>query len=380
MDVAHVVIRLGETTLDDACVHAGERFWIGSHAGAHLAVAGIGAFPLVTGEGTDFTVRTPIGTVLAVDGRAIDATELRLAHGRAVTLVLGLAAIEIELAPLPRVPVPRPPPDARPAAYTAISLLAHLAVWGAAIELAPDEAHITGRPRLVAICLRHSSDGEQTTAPARDAKVVDVTTALEVAAPATPRAVAPVATATDHPRPQTGERDEPLSTITAAEELTRPLDHVDIAGSLDQVGPLYFPDEAPGFGKARQFDPTHRADYQSIASGRFPTIAHGSGAGDAYDIERDVQLCGTSGCRTDGPITEEQMLAAIEPQLAHLSRCDPARHGEVLVEMTIDAGGKVSDIRADGLGDVAHCAATVIAAVEFPTADGITHASLPLGY
>jgi|HubBroStandDraft_6_1064221.scaffolds.fasta_scaffold105305_2 hypothetical protein len=381
MDVAHVVIRIGETTIEDACVRAGERFWIGSRAGAQLAVAGIGAFPLVTGEGTEFTVRAPIGTTLAVDGRAIDANELRLTSGSVVTLGFGLAAIEIELAPLPHMPVPRPPPEARPAAYTAISLLAHLALWGAAIELAPDEVYITARPRLVSIGLRHSFDRDaRTTAPARDAKVVDVTTALDVAAPSTPRPVEPLAVADVHARPKTSERDEPLATITTVDDVSTALDHIDIAGAFDHVGPLYLPDEAPGFGKTRQFDPTHRADYQSIASGRFPTISRGSGAGDAYDIARDVELCAQPGCQASGGITVEQMRAAVEPELNRLSQCDPARHGEVLVDLIIGATGKVSEIHANGLGDVATCASNIIAAVEFPAADAVTYASFPLGY
>ncbi len=373
MDVAHVVIRLGETTIEDACVRGGEQFWIGSHAGAHLAVAGIGAFPLVTGEGGDFTVRTPIGTTLAVDGRAIDATELRLAPHTVVTLALGLAAIEIELSPLPHMPVPRPPPDARPAAYTAISLLAHLALWGAAIELAPDEVYITGRPRLVTIGLRHAFDrGVPSTAPARDANVdpattedVGRTTAEHLAAPSTPHPVDPVLVASDHARPKASERAEPIATLTGFDDLATAFDHIDIAGPLDQVGPLYRPDEAPGFGKTRQFDPTHRADYQSIESGRFQTIAHGEHAGGGYDLGRDMKLSLEPGGSVADPLVAQAIRDALEHVPTMTAECNIST-GSVVRRVTIGTNGRPTQIEDLDGSTYDDCASRILASIEFP--------------
>lgn len=301
MDVAHVVIRLGETTIDEAYVRAGEHFLFGA-----------GAFPLVTGEGGGFTVRFG-----ARDGVRLEPSEI-------VRFALGLATVEIRLAVLPTLSVPRPPFDVRPVAYAALSLLAHLGVWLAAIELARG----VHPPRIVAITKRHAflAAPKPTTPPPR----VDRS--------------APVARATQ-PAPAKAH-------------------HI--------VEPVVTADEAPEFGTTHRFDPDERASFASIPTGSYADAL----AGKIDDTGREVELCGKHVCRTSGPIALEDVSRALAPEIAHLATCYATRRGWVELEMTIDASGKATDIHATGLGDVADCVTDVIAAVEFPTAASSTFVQL----
>jgi len=395
MDVAQVEIRLGETTLDRAYIAAGERFWIGSLPGAQLAVAGIGLFPLVTGTSDGFTIRAPVGTALAIDGRASTAEELRLERDRVITIAFALARVEIQLVTLQPAAVPRPPYDVRPAAYTMVSLLAHLSVWAAAIELAPDVVFNPG------VHHRMSLGSHRRFAPPAGAQAPQVLAHIDVtgppeAAPSVAAAIAPsnaaVTTATragSHARnapttpdpTETSDAGQAMSSSVAAAvgDYVRSFDAINIAGALEQVGPLYRPDEASGFGTSRAFDPTGRADYKTIAAGPLAPFARGD-TGEGYDVGRDVELCAPPGCAISGPLSEAQLRHAVEPALWHLASCHGSHHGDVVLDLTIDTHGNVTEIRSGGLGDVAPCAAKVVASIQFPVADVATVARFPLHY
>lgn len=396
MDVAEVAIRIGETTVDHVYVARGERFWIGSLPGAQLAVAGVGLFPLVTGASDGFSIRVPVGTALAVDGRTSSAAELRLEGDRVVTARFGLAALEIRLVQLPRIAIPRPPPDARPAAYTAVSLLAHLAVWAAAIVLVPEVASGGGRHHLMSIgSHRRFEPAAGAQAPQVLARV-DFTgppeaghAVTEAIAPSTARA-ANASRASSHPHkapdtPDPSETHDAGAAITravtaAVGDVVRTFDAVNVEGALAQVGPVYRPDESPGFGSVgtgRLFDPTHRADFQSIAAGRYVTTATGPHAGQGYDLDR-VALCAPPGCATSGPLREAQLRDALEAQRDGIQHCYGARHGTVVLALSIDEHGAVSHISAVGPDEVADCAAQLVAAVQFPAAASATQAKVPL--
>jgi hypothetical protein len=380
MDVAEIAIRIGETMIDRAWVAAGEQFWIGEMPGTQLAVAGLGAFPLVTGTSDGFVLRVPVGTVLVLDGRTCGDRELRLDRDRIAVLAFGLATAEIRLVALPRIAIPRPPPELRPAVYTMVSLLAHLSLWAAAIELAPDLGFGGGRYGHVV-----SIGGYHRFAPS----VIE-------AAP-TPASVEPVLAQTERPRARTHAhhvahahgaseaRDGSMSdlgesTAAAVAEVAKSFDGLHLDRALSNVGAIYRPDEAPGFGRTRLFDPTNRPEFRTIPSGRFATTSTGPHAGAGYDIAGTVELCADAGCQVSGPIDGAQLRDAIGTTSAHLGGCFGARHGTVIIELSIDEHGHADARGSAGTRDIAACAARLVASIEFSPAEASTLASISIAH
>jgi hypothetical protein len=291
MHVAEIAVRLGDTTLEIARVGAGDRFTIGARPGVQLAVAGIGEFPLVESRGTQFVVRAPVGTPLRSDDRLLDERERVLVPHSRVSLVLGLARVDIELVRVEPTLVPRPAFDARPAAYTGASLFAHVVLWAAAGVIAPFVPfvhHRPQRPRLVSIAS------------------VDPPPAPK---PATPR---PVELDDAAPSPSPSPRFEIAKVrqhaIQSTAEVARMFDAIDVRGKLDQVGPVYGGEYKSGdFGTAFIFDPDKRPEFDTIKTGRFETISRGSGAGDDFDrcsdghMVEDPQHPGHHICVPDQP-------------------------------------------------------------------------------
>ena len=393
MDVAEITIRVGETMLDRACVAAGEQFCIGELPGVQLAVAGIGAFPLVTGTPDGFVLRVPIGTALVLDGRVCNDTELRLAPERVARIRFGLADVELRLVALTRIAIPRPPPEARPVAYTVLSLLAHLSVWAAAIELAPGIAFGTGtHARSVAIggYRRFAPSAAQPAPAATPATAAALDDAPELASERPQRASSPAsATKTrEHARGTSDTIEGPGSPgsahdageaiVAAVGEVARTFDGVDLGDAFSNLHPLYRPDEAPGFGRTRLFDPTNRAEFRTIPAGRFATISSGPHAGAGYDIAGDIQLCAAADCEVAGPIDGAQLRDAIGTKSAHLGGCFGARHGTITVAVAIDQTGHVAARAAAGTRDIAECAARFVAELELPAAEQATLASISI--
>jgi hypothetical protein len=385
MDVAQVEARLAETTLDVVFVRPGERYWIGSRPGVQLAIAVAGAFPIVTGGPDGFTVRAPIGVPLVVNGKPTAAVELRLAAGVVCRLELGLATVTIRLVAEARAPVPRPLVDRRPAAYLGASLLAHLCVWAIALAFAAPPRAKLHRPRLVSIGApnRPPPRAEPPTAapPSEHAKrsAADVQVAPNMSDVSAVRASHHLGS---------HEPQEPIAAFASgASELAAVLDQINVVGALDQVGPVYRPEEVQTFGGQHAFDPQTRPGFAAVPTGAYATIDRGHGAGDDYEPAGwrapKLALCATARCQIDGELTGEQMRAALDAQLEPLAACGGhARHGEIVLDLDIDASGKVRAIRGHGhgLGDVARCAAKIVASVEFPAADAATHAQYPIGY
>ena len=337
--VAQVDVRIGETTLERFCVRAGEQLWIGSQPGADLAVAGIGAFPLLTGNANGFVVRPSIADEAA-------PSETRLAPGDVVTLRFGLATVELRLAVLPRTPVPRPPVNPRPAIYTVLSLLAHLCIWGAAARVplpAPPHHRVLARlvhhahePRPVPQEIPHPVPAQPSKSPERPAHRMA-------------------------PRPT--EADAPPPDIAAAfAAVAKAIPDVDWDAEFRGTGDIYRPDEAPGFG-------------QHLASGGFGTVPSGPWA--AIASGNPLMYCVTD-CRTSGPIDLMKLSGDLEGAWTALTKCDYAR-GPAILTFTIGADGHVGRVGTEG-GTGAGCAAKIIASNQFREMAGPTDVTLSLGY
>ncbi|HEY1815054.1 MAG TPA: hypothetical protein VGG74_22055 [Kofleriaceae bacterium] len=361
MHVAQVDLRLGETTLDRTWIGAGKQLWIGSNPGVQVAVAGIGAFPLVTGDASGFVVRAPVGTTLALDGRPIPDGELRLVRGCTVELSFGLARVSIELVPAPHVRVPRPQLDARPAIFATLSLLAHLGVWGTAMAAAPEAPRSAAHLVLARIGTRHSfaTASRQAKPAPRDAVAPDLPqpqmlVALNPAPTVEPRTQSHSIATTDREESGAGPAQSGEDVAMAA-----PSAH---AVSFDHEQ-LYLPDLAPGFGTARIYDPGPRAEFGTIAAGDY-AIAQGTGHDD-YDIGRDLKLSLGPGGSIADPLTAQAIRDALDRTNANAVHCDVIK-GPLVRRVTIEGSGKpvqIEDLQGHIHDD---CASRIIASVEFP--------------
>ncbi|HEY1552878.1 MAG TPA: hypothetical protein VGG28_33845 [Kofleriaceae bacterium] len=279
MHVAEIATRLGDTTLDIVRIGPGERFTIGALAGVQLAVAGIGEFPLVESRGAQFVVRAPVGTPLRAGDRVLDDREHVLVPHARISLVLGLARVDIELARDDAVMLPRPPFDARPAVYTATALAAHLALWAAAAVIAPFVPvvhHRPQRPRLIKIAAVAPRPMPKLVTP----KPVELDE---------PSRTEHVARSHDHAK-QAGV-ESAAKMVHSMNELAHTFDAIDVRGKLDEVGPVYGGDDrSGGFGTVLLFDPDTRPEFDTVKTGRYATISHGSGAGDGYDVCHDGHI------------------------------------------------------------------------------------------
>ena len=126
---------------------------------------------------------------------------------------------------------------------------------------------------------------------------------------------------------------------------------------------LYLPDLAPGFGTARIYDPSPRADFGTIPAGS-DEIAQGTG-NDDYDIGRDLKLSLGPGGSIGDPLTARAIRDALDHTNANAVHCDVIK-GPLVRRVTIEGSGKavqVEDLQGRIQDD---CASRIIASVEFP--------------
>lgn len=315
--IAQVDVRIGDTMLERVYVRAGE----------HLAVAGIGAFPLVM-DATGFVVRTRDG-------------EARLAPGEVMTSRLGLATVEVRLAELVRVPVPRPSVDPRPAIYIAVSLAAQVSIWAAAMRVplpAPPPR------RTLARIVHHSR--EPPPPPPKPAPK-----------PEPPPTPAP----TSKPARRTAKPESSMAHVTAAIADVARATKIDWAAAFSGVGSAYSPDEAPGFGQ--------RPAFQGL--GTIPSAPY------AAIMSGDPLVYCMSTCRATGPIGLRQLSTDLEDAWSALTKCD-YMHGPAILSFTIETDGHASVTQIEG--DGGDCAAKIIAANPVPAMASPTEVLLSLGY
>jgi hypothetical protein len=366
---AQITARFGDSLVETVEIDRDGSYRIGTAPDVDLAVAQIGSFPIVTGDATGFIVRTPVGMG--------DAIDVRLVADQPVTLRFGMIAITVEL--VARVaPLPVKKVDRRPYAFIVGSLIVHLLVWGAAVVFAHPPIANRPRPRTVEHPL------------------------LVKLLPMMPPRVAPHAPATaspSHPPPASGgstrgkrsELDELAAAaastpgdangFSAAYRKYLEADNQHMKDMLDASGPLYVEDDAEGFGKhGGAFDPTHRAGWGTIATGRYKTVSSGRAVGDDYHLAGEsypeLALCESPHCEIAGSLDKDAVQHVIAPQVAALANC--VGQDSLTLALEIAPSGHVKKVH--GHGKIGRCAANVIGQLAFPEADGPTTATYTIGY
>ena len=227
--------------------------------------------------------------------------------------------VEVEA---PRRSLPRRPIEIRPLAYTLFSLAVHATVlWLAAREALPPLPSVTTESTGHRARIGTFSQSAQTVNRAAKPPPAEVPIAPAIAPPPSP--------------PPARGRGKPA-----------------IADSVPH-----------------HFDPAANADFDTIRTGSFATLATGRTTGEHYGVDAErsrlvVVSCDETTCLVVGGEAEAGPIRkVVERHLAEITACYRNHAGKVEVDFGLDAAGKV-----DGLvvgGDRDHCIADVIHAIEF---------------
>ena len=349
-EVVEVVARFAGTILDVAHVGPAATYRIGCAPGVDLAVPGVTCFPLVTGD----IVRCPIGLAESQQG---EATVLRV----------GALELHITRTRLPDRTLPPPRFELRTSAFLAASLVAHLAIWFAAVRFAPLErlAPPRVRPRLVHLAI---ADEPRPPAPITPPPPVPTAAPASRAAPV-PRGA--------RGRRGGGQRDAegPEDVVAAARALNATLEAIDLPGRAGEIDAEHFYD--PGnqgggnFGSGRRFDPTRREGWGTVATGPYTLMLY------------DVTLCPQHSCTVEGPIPALYVRTHLHKYMDAIYACYEQLApglGTIVLEMTITADGAVRDARGSGLGETGACAARVASTIYFKALGAETHVRYPMRF
>jgi hypothetical protein len=369
---AQITARFGDSLVEIVEIERDGSYRIGTAPGVDLAVAKIGSFPIVTGDATGFVVRTPVGMG--------DATDVRLAADQPVTLRFGMITITVELV-APVAPLPVKKLDRRPYAFIVGSLVVHLLVWGAAVVFAHAPIANKPRPRTVSHPLLVKL------LPMKPSRVAPHAPAT---APASPSHATPPSSGGGM-RGKRSDLDELAAAAASAPGGSNKLSPAYLAylEALDQhmkdmlaaAGPLYVEEDAAGFGKhGGAFDPTNRAGWGTIATGRYKTVSSGRAVGDDYHLAGEsypeLALCESPHCEIAGSLDKDAVQHVIAPQVAALAGC--VGQDSLTLALEIAPNGHVKKVH--GHGKIGRCAANVIGQLAFPEADGPTTATYTIGY
>jgi hypothetical protein len=275
--------------------------------------------------------------------------------------------------------------DRRPPKYIAGSLVAHLLVWAAAVTFAHLPPAKKPRPPWVVhpVVARLAPTAPYQYPPPRQlAPPAPAELPPRSAMPSPPvrdpREAPSVATSPD-PRGGQVDQDGFASFSPAYIEGLHRTDQA-IRDGLAAAGPLYDEDGVEAFGGQRQFDPTNRAGWGTVATGRFKTISHGRGTGDEYrlpgEVVPELALCESPRCEITGALERADVQHVIEPVGAALAGC--VGQAALTLDLDIAPNGHVE--KAHARGKIGRCAANVIGELAFPAADGPTHATYTIGY
>jgi len=366
-----VTVRFAGTLLEVVVVGPGRSFRLGTAPGVDIAVTGLISFPLVDSTGL---IRIPAGlTARRQDGVGLaDIAPLALTGTTRIRLAIG--AIEIDLAvAAPVAPLARLPIDRRPLPYLALALVAHLAVWTAAMSRV--EAPPT--PRLVHARLAKRPPPPLPPRPTAGAPMIQEG---RMGAKDGGRAAGQYVM-------RGGGPDGPRGTRQAFEisgaELRALIGTVDLGKALAETdGPIVREEDgnARGFGGSARFDPSRRPGFESVKTGRYATVSRGRGAGDDYHLSGEtqiaVELCATAACVASGAIDRASVHSWIAPHAEDFRACyDGTPH--VVVDFTI-ADGVVHG--AHGRGATGTCAAAIVSGIAFPHTGGTTRVRYEVSY
>lgn len=358
-EVVEVVVRFGSTILDVAHVGPTETYRIGTAPDTNLAVPGVTAFPLVDGR----TVRCPVGM------RAIE-------QAGSTELSVGALTIHVTRTKLPRTVLARPRVEWRPHAFGLASLVAHLAIWLAALVFAPLER--VAAPRVSPLRLARIADVPP---PVDEAKRPPRSRASANGShPPRPHAPANRSRPPGVARPSRGvtsgiEAARSETVASAVSSVAASFDRIDVAKQLGELDPddAYIPERATGggFGSGRSFDPSKREGFGSIESGGYATLPF------------NVKLCPDRSCTVKGPIPALYVRTHLHHHMAAIYDCFAQYAdgpGTIVLEFTITADGAVRDARGSGLGETGACAARVAGEIFFKALGSETRVRYPLRF
>lgn len=351
---------------------------IGTAPGCAICVPGFTSWPLVDVGGQ---VRIPVGAQR--DGEDI---------------VLGRVRIEIATAvEQPR--LPRPRIDTRIAPYAAVLLALHVGVWALAMVLGePRMPPPPPPPRRMAYIIPKTP-----MAPPPPAKRDHRPPPLNKAQAAAAGASGGAGLAEIDMSPPASKAEAQAYGTRAARAITEGdvgadlargmgalMGTVNLREALANTYPLYREEEhgeGQFGGTAGNFTP----ELKTIATGRYATVSTGRAAGEHYDLPGnaaasgpvDVAMCEGAGCRASGAMDSHSVTSWIEPHAGELRACfglGSGSDGRVVVAFVIDGRGAVSGVRANGLGKVGGCVASVISTIAFPRTDALTRVVYPVDF
>jgi hypothetical protein len=349
-DVVEVVACFGDTIVDVAHIGPTGAYHIGTAPGVDLEVAGLTRFPLVDGR----VVRCPVGMQAFDDG---EVTVLRA----------GALAIRVSRTKLPRASLARPRFDLRVPLFVLASLIAHLAVWLAAVRFAPLERVAIERPRRF-------------------------TRLIEAPVPPPPPVPSPVIApkpavqqvherrvAVDRKRAElervrivSANRGRVVDTVAS---VAKSFDDIRLEERLGELTAENTYDEdaanAQGFGGGRRFDPSQREGFGTVETGPYATMPY------------DVKLCPKKSCDVVGPIPALYVRTHLHAHMDAIYDCYTAHAdgpGTIVLEFTITADGAVRDARGSGLGETGSCAARVAGEIFFKALGSETRVRYPLRF
>ena len=296
---------------------------------------------------------------------------IRLLPGFAFELQLGKDRARAEISVVSQVcpALSRPAIDRKPAAYVAVVLAVHLAVWSAAVWLAPPAVEIVAKAtpssRRVRIVAHEHVEPPRVATPAASS--------MHLGASAKPSGSRMVTQ-----RVAVGRPNQVAVETHSLAALARALDDIHIAAAVDAAGPLYVEDDAPRWGGAREFDPTTRPGFAAIATGKFATISEGRAAGDDYDplAGARVAICDPR-CTVMGALDRETIQQALASHAAAFAACGASGTTNELA-LEIDPRGVV--LHASGSSDAGACVAQVARSIRFPERRGGSMASIGFAF
>ncbi len=373
-EVVEVVVRIGDSVIDHTHIGRTGRYRIGTDPGVELPIAlgALRSFPVLD-EG--FVFRRPAGLAakLTVDGDEIIVIDssIPLRRGWRVVVPLGAATLELAVVAAPRDIVPRRRPELRMYPYAAAALVAHLAVWIAAMWSHPIERLAIEvediQPRIRVRIEEPPTPSSKVEKQKQKQKQKQTQAQTQGAASPEQRAV------------EAAEKAGVLA-ATGLYDLSMLVPGVDVVKAVNE-STAYDEDAANAklFGGGPRFDPSKKKGWGTVKSGKYATVSKGRGAGDGYDLEGtvkhrqpDIAMC-HAGCRVSGVTAKDVIHHAVDLRLGAIGYCYQ-RHarkqlsGKLRIDFTIGIDGAVRQPRGTGMPEIQECAAGVIGVIPFEPA------------
>lgn len=314
--------------------------------------------------------------------RAHDGSMLVVA-GKPVTPRVRIGLITYELRSAERVaPVARKRIEMRIYAYLAASLVVQVAVWLAAVTLAPFEKLVHRTPRPFRVAHVHATEPPPQKKP-EPPKPEPPKPAAEIQASSAP---SPHLRATDKPDEVDKLYGDPGAQMA---HLAKVMAEIDVQGKLAHTdGPLYDPNnDSSGFGGTgghmKYDDTTYKVERWAL-----PTYMHVKG--ELAPVPA-IEWCDEGSCSTRGPLELKPVLARLLAHEAEIARCYREHTGDLVgnvrVRFPIGPDGKVTGKLGTetgpvgyGTGTVGRCVAAIAQKIRWPRANDETYVFVGLAF